>query len=591
MCSLKLRRGAFWAGMATAVLMMGQRCGVVMTAAGRSNQRSWQRRVSQCLRSGVAPAGTAPRLCRYSSGVTRGALADSRELDSLPGSGGLAGLGGYDTSRLPTRYKGTAFDEKACKAACESLAASLAAGKQQHVDDLMVALRLMMPPASGAELAQGPPRDDFVLRPEVLKWSERDYLGGLEENQRLVQEAEAEFATMMANEPEGFRAPEILAAGLDLAVAYLKNYALDKADTLYMSLEGHCMARGLPWDVKYLQDLATLRCKQHRQAEAAPLLEEVAKRTPPHSATLRNLGTVYNQLRQFDKAKEYFDAAAELVGDMEKEDLWNIGIVHKNKKEYQEAVPMLEKALAQWLADEPEDDVTLAKLYDTLGSCYDEMGRHDDAIVQLEQAKALYSRSIGQESPLYGSACERLTRALVHAGQYEEGLEALVEAFTVIAMQDSVHPTPLFELLGIALEEIPIAKAVALDELAKLEVPIEAAVYNMHYRGLDRDANAGVLFERMARALTLCSMARGDAEQQEAAARRRGMARSLLKRAAPVVEAATKDGLADLTHITMLINTELQALDSQDALYRVQLPGAQAAALEDGAPQRPAAPF
>ena len=44
------------------------------------------------------------------------------------------------------------------------------------------------------------------------------------------------------------------------------------------------------------------------------MLEEVAKLTPPHEATLRNLGTVYNQLRQHDKAKVYFDAAAELVG-------------------------------------------------------------------------------------------------------------------------------------------------------------------------------------------------------------------------------------------------------------------------------------
>ena len=40
----------------------------------------------------------------------------------------------------------------------------------------------------------------------------------------------------------------------------------------------------------------------------------------------------------------------------------------------------------------------------------------------------------------------------------EEGLDNLIEAFTVIALQDAVHPTPLFELLGIALEEIPITQ-------------------------------------------------------------------------------------------------------------------------------------
>ncbi|CAE8595341.1 unnamed protein product, partial [Polarella glacialis] len=182
---------------------------------------------------------------------------------------------------------------------------------------------------------------------------------------RLVQECEADFARMMAKEPHGFRSPVILAASMDLAVVYLKNYALDKADALYTHMEPFCLSRGLPWDVKWFQDCATLRCKQNRQAEAAPLLEEVAKRTPPHEATLRNLGTVYNQLRQFDKAKVYFEAAAELLGRTDKEDLWNIGLVHKNKKEYDKAAPMLEQALAQWIEDDPGDDVTLAKLYDS----------------------------------------------------------------------------------------------------------------------------------------------------------------------------------------------------------------------------------
>ena len=74
---------------------------------------------------------------------------------------------------------------------------------------------------------------------------------------------------------------------------------------------------------------------------------------------------------------------------------------------------------------------------------------------------------------------------------------------------------------------------------------------------------------------------------QAAAAQRRGTARALLRHAAPLVEArniselrlkeefvqrlqaATRDGLADLTHVTMLIETELQALDNQDAAARL----------------------
>jgi len=489
-----------------------------------------------------------------------------------------------NAARLPTRHKGTAFDAGACNEACLALAQACEKGNTHQFESLVVALRLMIPAIGGSEQALGPPRDDFMLCPAVLKWGERDYQGGLEENTRKLQECEAEFAQLCAQHREGFRAPEVLAGGLDLAVAYLKNYNLDKADQLYSACEPHCMSRGLPWDVKWLQDCATLRCKQARQPEAAVLLEEVAKRTPPHEATLRNLGTVYNQLRQFDKAKTYFDAAAELVGEVQKEDNWNLGLVHKNKKNYAEAAPLLEKALSQWMRDDPNDEVTLAKLYDSLGSCYDEMGRHADASAQFQEARRLYSHSIGTESPLYGSACERLARALVHEGKHQEAMDALVEGFTVIATKDAVHATPLFELLGVALDEMPLLRGVDPAELARLEVPIEAAVRNMHYRGLANDANAGVLFERMARALLLCSMANGDPARQADAARRREMARSLLSHAAPLVEAAHREGLADLAHVNILIKTELEALDAQDAAYRRALSSPSAAA---AAPQRP----
>ena len=50
----------------------------------------------------------------------------------------------------------------------------------------------------------------------------------------------------------------------------------------------------------------------------------------------------------------------------------------------------------------------------------------------------------------------------------------------------------------------------------------------------------------MARALVLCSSAGGTAEEQSQAQQRRSTARTLLQHAAPLVEAATKEGLADL---------------------------------------------
>lgn len=62
----------------------------------------------------------------------------------------------------------------------------------------------------------------------------------------------------------------------------------------------------------------------------------------------------------------------------------------------------------------------------------------------------------------------------------------------------------------------------------------------------------------------------------------------MLNHAAPLVEAATREGLADLKHISMLIDTELQALDNQDAAARLGLPQTGAPPVERSVP--PAAP-
>lgn len=333
------------------------------------------------------------------------------------------------------------------------------------------------------------------------------------------------------------------------------------------------MERGLPWDIMWLQDCATLRCKQARQKEAAVLLEEVAKRTPPHPATLNNLGTVYNMLRQHDKAQEYFEAAMEVAGhvDPDKEDLWNIGIAKKNLGQYQDALPMLEQALEEWQRDDPSDDVTIAKLHDTVGSCYDLMGRAEEAVYQFSQARMLFGRSIGADSPLYGSACEGLTKALMHAGRLDEAFDRLEETFLNNAEKDAIHPTPLFELLGYAIEDLVSRGGLDPQILGRLEEPIGIAVKNMMHRGLDLDGNAGVLFERMAQVLLRCGLAEGSDEQQRLASRRRGFARYLLTRASPLVRAATESGEADLTHISSLIEMELEVLDVQDAIFQKRL--------------------
>merc|ERR1711879_352696 len=124
---------------------------------------------------------------------------------------------------------------------------------------------------------------------------------------------------------------------------------------------------------------------------------------------------------------------------------------------------------------------------------------------------------------------------------------------------------------GYALNDLALPGKIPVQALGRWEAPINIAVKNMMHRGLDQDGNAGVVFERMAQVLLRCGMAQGDEEQQRIASRRRATARDLLNRALPLIDATTKSGEADLTHISSMITMELQVLDAQDSLYRKAL--------------------
>jgi len=376
--------------------------------------------------------------------------------------------------------------------------------------------------------------DDATLRKEDFVWSEHEFNDGPKENKRVMRGFKAEFKKMVAETPDGLRNSRLLTAALDLALAYVKNYELDKAEAIYRRAIGECRRRGLPWDVKCIQDMATLRCKQHRQADAAELLEELATKAPPHPATFINLGTVYNQLKQFDKAESWFLQAVNLKGgSLGREDLWNLGICKKNMKKYNEALPMLEQALTEFQEHEPDHPVTIAKLHCSVAGCLYDMGRAADAIVHYRQAYDLYVGSVGKHSPLFCGTAEGLAKALNVEGRMEEAFEALVEAFEVHAKGDAVHPTPLFENLELALSIHDKQPKVPLAKLAPL---IDAAVENLDKRGQAEDGNAGLVMSRGAKVLSRV----GGGSKARACA--------LLQRGKALIQGSHDAGEADLWH-------------------------------------------
>lgn len=399
------------------------------------------------------------------------------------------------------------------------------------------------------------PREYAELRKEDFVWSEHEFNDGHEENKRMLKKFKKEFKQMAAATPDGLKDPKLLTAALDLALACVKSYDLDKADAIFRRVIGECRRRGMPWDVKCIQDMATLRCKQNRQADAAELLEELATIAPPHPATFINLGTVYNQLKQFEKAETWFRQAVNLKGGIpQREDLWNIGIAKKNMEKYDEALPMLEEALAEFQKHEPEHPVTIAKLHSSVGGCLHDMGRTKDAVDQYRQAHELYVNSVGTQSPLFCSAAEGLAKALQAERQPAEAFDALLEAFDVHAKQDAVHPTPLFENLEMALalhDELPSVPLMRLPPL------IDAAVENLDRRGMSGDGNAGLVMVRGAKVLSRLAAASPSASNASSLAAR---GRELAQRGRELVRQSHDAGEADLSFEMMdadLLSREL----------------------------------
>eukprot|EP00439_Symbiodinium_sp_Y106_P083913 s262_g24.t1 len=120
---------------------------------------------SRALRS-LAQRGPRIAVLRRDSSSLAPAPAAGFDALGLPGS----------AVELPMRFKGSDFDAAACRQVCDALAESVAAGNHHHVEGLMTALRLMMPAASGAERAFARPREDFILKPEILVWFPRQAL-------------------------------------------------------------------------------------------------------------------------------------------------------------------------------------------------------------------------------------------------------------------------------------------------------------------------------------------------------------------------------------------------------------------------------
>lgn len=366
-------------------------------------------------------------------------------------------------------------------------------------------------PASNEEALMSFRIEDVDILARGFPWSANCFEEGDVKNLKLLAEIEKEFERKVYTSPphwwgldQAIEDPECLRAALDYALACIKNYELDRSDAVFRYVLPACRARGLPWNVKGLQDCATLRMKQNRQVEAAVLLEEINHFVPPHPIHWKNLGTCYNSLRQHRKALEHFEQAVALKeGWMDPSDRWDIGLAKKNLKEFDEGIALLQAALEGFRA-EGVDPVTLAKLHDSIGGCYMEMGEHLRKDAQYAQwaephfreAEGLFKQSVGTTSPLYQSAVRCISRSLFTQRRLHEAEPWLREALRVESIKNGVHPTPLHEMTE---ELLSLAAAGGIPDFSAYHTLLQAALDNLSKHGLANDGNGGMVMHKTGR--------------------------------------------------------------------------------------------
>lgn len=404
----------------------------------------------------------------------------------------------------------------------------------------------------------------------VFPWSALPFADGAAANGAALRSLEDRYAKLVERYKGDLNDMRLLRATLDLAGAYIKMHCLDKAELLLEQAEPTSRKLAGPWASRCIRDLAALRLEQGRQTESAALLEDLIDSEPASAALQRQLGTVYSAMGDTRRASNTLEEATRLTdSEPDEEDLWHQAVVRKQEGDGPAAIAML---LAVLQKNFSSDAVMLAKVQQSLADCYLNEGMVAEAIERYEVATGSFEKLVGTLSPLYGSAMQGLAESLAAAGRRVEAFEALLKALEVQARMDGIRPTPLYELLDLA-EELVLGPADSEGEESEaaskvtpdarlsfhfLVPAVDLALTSLSKRGLDQDANGGVVLQKAAQALIYAADAMSGAGMP---LRQRGL--DLLRRARELMARATESGEVDLSELCSAADLQLELLQAR----------------------------
>lgn len=302
--------------------------------------------------------------------------------------------------------------------------------------------------------------DDFThVEPEKVETNiGEDYGHCLSRETKLIKR----YASL--TEKSGLENEQTLKVAFELIHMWLNFYKLSPCNELIEEVWPACKAKfddksEQTWYVKAIQSRAFLRFKQFRYQEAIDLFQEQREIMGPSAQLCENMGHTYNRLGEYDRAEASFKEALGLIDDPNTGAgankggiLLGFGSMLQKMGKAKQALAIHSQALAFYQKKyENSPHSLVAKSLVAVGSTLESLDQHDDACQKFEEAVDIYTKTVGEQTPLTANAVGCLGNALMKANKFERARKMLSRSFVLYVSFDTLDLIRVLDILKLIM--------------------------------------------------------------------------------------------------------------------------------------------
>ena len=152
------------------------------------------------------------------------------------------------------------------------------------------------------------------------------------------------------------------------------------------------------------------------------------------ASSYNNIGAVYSQKGDYDKALEYYIKSLSIIGEknpLAAHSYNNIGTIYLDKGDYDQALAYLQKALTIKQQLLGEEDTQIAQYYNNIGLVYKGKGDYDKALEFFQKALSIGLRILGEDHIYVANNYNNTGTVYSHKGDYDQAIKYYEKSLSV----------------------------------------------------------------------------------------------------------------------------------------------------------------